>query len=439
MADDSHGMGIPLPADSTPIHQYPKVAREMGEKVAAILAGGMTEAARAVVIGQVAQAVANKIATEDLLAGDDPRLPVQAESDDVFFAVTDEDGRRTWLESTRAGTPTARVLKMILGSLGIVPDSEPADDVFFAVTDEDGRRTWLESTRAGTPPQRTVDAIAARLRLAGLPAALITDLAAAAAALVNAGEVGAAGDSGYDVFLLAGQSNMSGRGTPYDQRTDPPHSAVWQWGSSGTYAGRISQAVEPLAMVDTPSGIGPGLTFARWYAGIAPGRQILLVSAAQGGQSLVEGTWDPDTPGSNASNSIARANEAMAYAGAGAKFAGILWVQGESDGDRNITGAAYATKFDKLARRWRSEITGAAQAPIVLGGMVPEYLGTGTRQQIATIHQNTPSRLTYTAYAPGPAGAHLGDGNHYNAEGARLLGRALFEAYKIARTRAKTI
>lgn len=43
MAEDTHGMGIPLPADSTPIYQYPRIAREMGEKIAAILAGGMTE------------------------------------------------------------------------------------------------------------------------------------------------------------------------------------------------------------------------------------------------------------------------------------------------------------------------------------------------------------------------------------------------------------
>lgn len=39
MADDSYGMGIPLPADSTPIWQFPAVARKMGNRMAEILAG----------------------------------------------------------------------------------------------------------------------------------------------------------------------------------------------------------------------------------------------------------------------------------------------------------------------------------------------------------------------------------------------------------------
>lgn len=45
MAEDTHGMGIPLPADSTPIHQYPAIARLMGEKIAEILASGLNEQA----------------------------------------------------------------------------------------------------------------------------------------------------------------------------------------------------------------------------------------------------------------------------------------------------------------------------------------------------------------------------------------------------------
>ena len=78
-------------------------------------------------------------------------------------------------------------------------------------------------------------------------------------------------DVGYDVILLAGQSNMSGRGAAYDlTRYDPIDPRIFQYGNSGTYANVISQAVEPLAMHDTPSGMGPGIVFARWYLGTIP-------------------------------------------------------------------------------------------------------------------------------------------------------------------------
>jgi hypothetical protein len=71
--------------------------------------------------------------------------------------------------------------------------------------------------------------------------------------------------------------------------------------------------------------------------------------------------------------------------------------------------------------------------------MVPEYLGTGTRTQIDAVHAAVGSRLPYAAYTPGIAAGNLGDGNHYNATGTRKLGRAMFEAYLLARTRTSPI
>lgn len=439
MATDSHGMGIELPADSTKVHQFPGVTRLAMERVAEILAGGATEAQQAATVAAAESAVAAELAAADLVAGSDARLPAPTVSDEVFFSITDEDGRRTWLEVGMDGKPTARAADLLYAPLGITPGVDPVDDIAFSITDDTGRRTDIEVRTDGHFAQRTVDNIGSRLNPDGFPQSFKDDLATQVAGMVDTAAIDPAA-SGYDVILLAGQSNMSGRGTPYDQRTDPPHPRVWQWGSSGTYAGVLSQAVEPLAMVDTPSGIGPGLVFARWYAGIIPSnRQVLLVAAAQGGQALVGGSWDPDTPGSNASNSIARANAAMAWAGPNARFAGVLWVQGETDGDNAATGPAYQTKFDALAGRWRGEITAAGSAPIVLGGMVPEYLGTGTRTAINAVHIDTPTRLPYTAFAAGIAAANLGDGNHYNATGARKLGRAMFDAYLIARSRTTTI
>lgn len=57
MATDSHGIGIPLPADSTKIHEFPKVVREGLERTAEVLAGGMTEAALEAMAGAAGPAV----------------------------------------------------------------------------------------------------------------------------------------------------------------------------------------------------------------------------------------------------------------------------------------------------------------------------------------------------------------------------------------------
>jgi len=383
--------------------------------------------------------VESKSAAQDgRLTGLESKTPAEAISNEVFFGITDEAGRRTWLETGFDGKPTARAADLLYSPLGLTPGADPVDDIMFSVTDDTGRRTDLEVRADGHFPQRVVDNIGGRLSPDGFPQSFKDALAAQVAGMVNSGTVDAA-DTGYDVILLAGQSNMSGRGTPYDQRTDPPHGEIWQWGSSGAYVGVMSQAVEPLAMVDTPSGIGPGLVFARFYQGItAPNRQTLLVPAAQGGQALVGGTWDPNTPGANAQNAIARANAAIA-SHPKARLKAILWVQGETDGDNGATGPAYQTKLDALFARFRAEITGAANVPIVVGGMVPEYLSTGTRTAINAVHLDTPHRLAYTAFAAGITSANLGDGNHYNAIGARKLGRAMFDAYLLARTRTTTI
>ena len=67
-------------------------------------------------------------------------------------------------------------------------------------------------------------------------------------------------------------------------RYDAIDPRIFQYGNSGTYANVISQAVEPLAMHDTPSGMGPGIVFARWYLGTIPlNRRVVLVPVAHAG------------------------------------------------------------------------------------------------------------------------------------------------------------
>lgn len=239
-----------------------------------------------------------------------------------------------------------------------------------------------------------------------------------------------------DVFMLAGQSNMAGNAGPPDQDLDPPHSNVFAWNVTGPTPSRITQATEPMRGPNVNNvQLGPGLAFARYYAQAFPNRRVLLVPTAWSGQAVVGGTWDPDTPGARFSGAIQIFNSAMAAAGPDANFAGILWIQGESDGDNNTTQAAYSAKLLTLIDAFRSRLRGASEAtPFVMVGMVPEYQDIGTRIQIRAAQFAAQNQRAYVSYTAGPSGMNMMDNNHYSADGERENGKRLYEGLVTART-----
>ena len=243
---------------------------------------------------------------------------------------------------------------------------------------------------------------------------------------------------GYDLVLLMGQSNKSGRGTPFSvPNTDPVDPRIYQYGNSGTYVNQISMAVEPLAMHDIPSGIGPGLVFARWYVQtLAPSRRVLLVPVAHGGTGFGHDggyTWLPgDLSVSNLfENAISQAQAALAAAGPNSRIVAATWLQGETDGSNNVPGATYQANLDLLITTLRSRLS-LPNLPFIVAQMVPEYLGTGTRAQVNAVHIDTPRRQLYAGFSYGAVGQNMGDGNHFNAVGQRINGMNMFDAYRRA-------
>jgi hypothetical protein len=105
----------------------------------------------------------------------------------------------------------------------------------------------------------------------------------------------------YDLVVVAGQSNASGRGVPIDPALDRPHPGIFQFANSGDSVGSIVIAQEPLAMHDVPTGIGPGMEFARHLVHTLPERRsVLIVPTAHGGTMLSSDTgltWRAHAPG----------------------------------------------------------------------------------------------------------------------------------------------
>lgn len=248
-------------------------------------------------------------------------------------------------------------------------------------------------------------------------------------------------DPSYDIVLLAGQSNMSGRGT-YDAGIDTTDASVFQYGgysSEGTYR-TIFAGSDPLTMPDKPSvGVGPGMFFAKRYKQLT-GKKVLLVPCAQGGTSIVAGavTWSPyGSFDANLSSAITQTNLAVTAAVAafpGSSVKGILWLQGEGDGANSVAQATYATALYEVAKKLRATITGASNAWFVIGQMMPEAISFqgGTYTGIDAAHTTVGANATGATKVAIGTGYNSGDNLHYNAAGARAMGTAMANAVSTA-------
>ncbi len=246
--------------------------------------------------------------------------------------------------------------------------------------------------------------------------------------------------AGYDVILLIGQSNMAGYGSETETSTDPAISPqVFMWDANNS---AIVPAQDPLVQNQTGNYVGPGLTLGKAYAAsIASNRKVLLVGAARGSTALVNGPWT--APGGElAIAAVARANAAMTAAGAGAKFVGIAWDQGESD-IINGTSSTYQSTLISLFQYLRSNINGASTTtPIVVTEMTYPWMidnlnaNTYVADQytIESVFHALPDTLNNTAWTSsgGLAGDVTWGHIHFSALSQRQMGRRdadrLFEA-----------
>ncbi|MEM1269069.1 MAG: sialate O-acetylesterase, partial [Bacteroidota bacterium] len=134
--------------------------------------------------------------------------------------------------------------------------------------------------------------------------------------------------SGLALFVLMGQSNMTGM-APMPSRMTPAPENVYTYGNDGRWYRSKHPVDDPYDQIDavsmdTKPGLGLGISFAREltdrYAGIG------LVPCAKGGSGIIE--WQPDASRESLYGScLARVREAMRAGNP----AGLLFFQGEAD------------------------------------------------------------------------------------------------------------
>lgn len=163
----------------------------------------------------------------------------------------------------------------------------------------------------------------------------------------------------FYLVVLAGQSNMAGRGKiePEDR---VPHPRVWMLNQAGEWV----PAVEPVHFDKSAAGVGLGRTFGIRLAESDPSIAVGLIPTACGGSSIRH--WEPgkfwhQTNSYPYDDCLRRVKKGLESG----KLAAILWHQGESDCHAAMA-PLYEEKLRQLFQRFRQEWN-AENVPILVG------------------------------------------------------------------------
>ncbi len=230
------------------------------------------------------------------------------------------------------------------------------------------------------------------------------------------------------LFLLAGQSNMAGRGNAKDLSVEDAKANPRVFALNA--AGEWQPAMDPLHWDKTGAGVGPGKAFALAVAAKTPGVTIGLIPTACGGSPI--DTWAPgkrwDQTKSNPwDDAMVRAKQAMKDG----TLKAILWHQGESDSNPKLA-AVYEEKLTALIARFRAEL-GAPNLPFIIG-QLGKFEAEGApwsegRIAVDRAQQAVAAKVPHVYFVSAEGLGSKGDKLHFSAAAAKTLGQRYAEAY----------
>ena len=168
----------------------------------------------------------------------------------------------------------------------------------------------------------------------------------------------------FHVFLLMGQSNMSGFGEVVAEDKEPLPGVV-KLPTKGAMAWK--PAAHPLHNRLRSDRFGLGLPFAEKYLVSHPGVVVGLIPVAWGGAGIDR--LKKGTP------TYADALRKAAFAKTQGVIKGVLWHQGESDTVNAVLSDQYEGKLHQLVHDLRADLADPA-LPFIVGNLA-EFYGTG--------------------------------------------------------------
>eukprot|EP00736_Rhodelphis_marinus_P005789 Rmarinus@m.8084 len=261
-----------------------------------------------------------------------------------------------------------------------------------------------------------------------------------------------------DVFVLAGQSNMAGRGLPVEEEDTTEHSRVFSFCES---MNSWISAKEPLHN-DKPSanGVGPGFAFARSIADYSNNMCVGLIPVAVGGSSISRWAAGADLF-EDMLKCVRGALRSSPPPGVSYfRLRGVLWHQGESDCDpsvakeygpkltcvindtyKSLLAIARDAQDNGFAARVSEGQAGEGQAGdsrfYFLIGQLGDFLSPTlelfacadlVRNQIVSVAFSS-QVLPVVLFVPSTGLRHIGDSLHFDAPAARELGKRYATTY----------
>lgn len=224
-------------------------------------------------------------------------------------------------------------------------------------------------------------------------------------------------DPNFHLYLLIGQSNMSGRGA-LDAQSKETNAQVFMLTKDLEW----KPATDPLHFDKPFAAVGPGLAFGKAMAQANPKIRIGLIPCAVGGTSIkvwVPGAKDKATKTHPYDDMLRRVLVAQQQG----VLKGILWHQGEAD----RADATYTNSLIELIARLRKDLN-APNVPFVageLGTFNPKNRAVTEKFNVMLdgLQENEKNYACVSSGGLKDRGDHL----HFNAASARMLGKRYAE------------
>jgi hypothetical protein len=223
------------------------------------------------------------------------------------------------------------------------------------------------------------------------------------------------------VFILAGQSNMAGRGLvePHDTVS---HNRIWTINPKG----EVVYGKEPFHFYeDEETALDCGLSFGRTLIKSIPDSvSVLILPAAVGGSTLSQWLGDSLHRGVHL---LTNFREKVDIGKRYGTVKGILWHQGESDAFEEMI-KMYPERLSELMNVFRSYI-GDSNLPIVLGELGSFYHDQKNWGKINMCINDYAAKSSYTSVISTAGLPVKDDMVHFNGVAQREMGKRFAKEY----------
>jgi hypothetical protein len=227
----------------------------------------------------------------------------------------------------------------------------------------------------------------------------------------------------FHLFILAGQSNMAGRGH-IEEQDKVAHPRILALSANREWV----PAVAPIHFDKKQAGVGLGKSFALAMVEANPDITIGLIPAACGGSPIE--SWEPggfhtQTQSPPYDDAISRTRTALKDG----VLKGILWHQGESD-SREVRSKQYEKRLRALVERFRGEFNDP-QLPIVIGqlGQFPEKPWDEHRKRVDRAQQAVVQYFPQMDFVSSDGLTPMEDNTHFDSKSLRIFGQRYADAF----------